>query len=104
MAATVKSDHFTRQSVLPRILPSSANENPRKRPLTIPVSRRLVPAAESCLPHSIHHPRGRPGPTDRRKEQVLDRRQRYPLIPTHLQKTPRAPLRLALARSPVWHP
>jgi hypothetical protein len=49
MAAIVKSDHFTRRSVLSRIFPSSASENPRRRPLTIPVSRRLVPVAESQL-------------------------------------------------------
>jgi hypothetical protein len=49
MAAIVKSDHFTRQSVLPRSLIKAASENPRRTPLTIPVSRRHVPVAESQL-------------------------------------------------------
>src|ERR1039457_6588183 len=49
MAAIVSSDSFTRFNVPQKIDNSLRGEKPSSRPLTMPVSSRLVPVAESQL-------------------------------------------------------
>src|ERR1022692_5007762 len=49
MAAMVSSDSFTRFNVPQKIDSSLRGEKPSSKPLTMPVSSRLVPVAESQL-------------------------------------------------------
>src|ERR1035438_4825113 len=49
MAAMVSSDSFTRFNVPQKIDNSLRGEKPSSRPLTMPVTSRLVPVAESQL-------------------------------------------------------